>query len=30
MLTLETRDLPHRDEALRALRDAGFEVEMVE
>jgi threonine dehydratase len=30
MLTLETRDLQHRDEAVRALRDARFDVEMVE
>jgi hypothetical protein len=30
MLTLETRDLQHRDEAVRALREAGFDVEMVE
>jgi threonine dehydratase len=30
MLTLETRDLQHRDEAVRALRDAGFDVAMVE
>jgi len=30
MLTLETRDLQHRDEAVRALGDMGFDVEMVE
>jgi threonine dehydratase len=29
-LTLETRDQSHRDEAVRALRDAGFEVQPVE
>jgi threonine dehydratase len=30
MLTLETRDQQHRDEAVRALRDAGFDVQPVE
>lgn len=29
-MTLETRDQSHRDEAVRALRDAGFEVQPVE
>ena len=30
MMTLETRDLSHRDEAVRALRDSGFDVLPVE
>jgi threonine dehydratase len=30
MLTLETRDLEHRDEAVRALREAGFDAQLVE
>ena len=30
MLTLETRDLQHRDEAVRALRETGFDVHPVE
>jgi threonine dehydratase len=30
VLTLETRDQAHRDEAVRALRDAGFDVQPVE
>ena len=30
VLTLETRDQTHRDEAVRALRDAGFDVQPVE
>jgi len=30
MMTLETRDQAHRDEAVRALRDAGFDVQPVE
>jgi threonine dehydratase len=30
MMTLETRDQEHRDEAVRALRDAGFDVQAVE
>ena len=30
MMTLETRDQSHRDEAVRALRDAGFDVQPVE
>lgn len=30
MMTLETRDRSHRDEAVRALRDAGFDIQPVE
>jgi threonine dehydratase len=30
MMTVETRDQTHRDEAVRALRDAGFDVQPVE